>query len=279
MPCPGLGPCESWDLDLSCVLVSGTLPDLCLGDGTPVPQSIIDSATLAASQLVWALTGRQFGVCEVTIRPCRRCANECCLPQFTGDSLSYGYPWYPFHQADGTWINIACPCENECSCTKLCEILLPSPVCSVEEVLIDGVIIDPATYRVDDFRKLVRVGDECWPRCNNLTLPDSEEGTWSVTLTYGKPIPEIVRLAAAEFAGELIKGCMGGPCKLPQRLSTITRQGVTVSFLDSFDMLQGGLTGLYLVDLAIKTFNPSRLTRRPAIWSPDAGPNWRVTGT
>lgn len=278
MPCPGTGPCESWDLDLGCCLVSGALPDPCLADGTTVPQSIIDSSVLAASQTVWALTGRQYGTCTVTIRPCRKCPNQCCIPGFYGD-YSFGYPWYPMHLADGTWVNVACPCEDECSCTKLCEILLPSPVCSVDEVVIDGVIVDPATYRVDEFRKLVRVGTDCWPTCNDLTKPDTEEGTWSVTVTYGRELPELVRLAAAEFACELIKGCVGAPCKLPQRLSSITRQGVTVSFLDSFDMLAGGLTGLYLVDLAIRTYNPHGLTRRPAVWSPDAGPHWRVTDT
>lgn len=275
MPCPGVGPCAVWDLDLSCCLTpSGTMPDPCLLEGQPVPQETINNAKLAASQLVWALTGRQFGCCSVSIRPCRKkCQESCCIPGIT-DS---GYPWYPVHQLDGTWTNVTCDCKDECSCNSLCEILLPDPVCYVEEVVIDGVIIDSSTYRVDEFRRLVRLGIECWPECNDLTKPDTEVGTWSVTLTYGRPPPQLVLLAAAEMACEIIKNCSGKACRLPQRVSSVTRQGISVSFLDDMAFLDKGLTGLYFVDLAARTWNPNQLMRRPTVYSPDSVNQWRVT--
>lgn len=272
MPCPGVGPCEVWTLDLSCCLgPSGIFPDPCILDGEPVPQPIIDQAKLAASQLLWAITGRQFGVCEATIRPCRKkCEDICCLP--VG-----GFPWVPVHLPDGTWTNVACDCQGGCSCTKICEINIPYPACSVSEVKIDGVVVDPATYRIDNFRKLVRVGEECWPICNALNLPDTEIGTWSVTLTYGKEVPEMVTLGAQEMACEIIKSCMGRPCKLPQRLQSITRQGMSATFLDPMEFISEGLTGLYFVDLAARTYNPRRLMRRPLVASPDSVDQWRVT--
>lgn len=276
MPCPGVGPCSAWDLDLSCCLVSGAIPDPCLSDGTLVGQEIIDSAILTASQFLWAVTGRQFGCCTVNLRPCRRqCEDECCLPSFSEGS----FPWLPVHQADGTWTNISCSCENSCSCSgsRLCEIMLPYPVCSVDEVIIDGEIVDPSTYRVDGFKNLVREGDGCWPTCNDLTKPPTEVGTWQVTMTYGRAVPELVKRAAAEFACELIKDCSGRPCRLPRNVTAITRQGITEVFADPNQFLQNGYTGITLIDLAIRAYNPNKIQRRPYVSSPDSDPGLRRT--
>ena len=276
MPCPGTGPCSVWPLDLGCCLTpSGTMPDPCLLDGQPVPETIIDSAKLAASQLLWAMTGRQFGCCTVSIRPCRKsCEEACCIPGLTDSGY---YPWMPVHQADGTWTNVTCDCRDQCSCTSLSEVNLPDPVCYIDEVRIDGIIIDSDTYKVDEFRKLVRLGALTWPTCNDLTKADTEEGTWSITVTYGRPVPELVLLGANEMACEIIKSCTGKACRLPQRISSVTRQGISVSFLDDMGFLDKGLTGLYFVDLAASTYNPKRLARRPAIYSPDSANQWRVT--
>jgi len=262
---------------------SGTLPDPCLFDGVPVPQEIIDRAKLASSQLLWALTGRQFGMCQVTIRPCRPCGNECCLPDFdfySLDGFGYGgYPYYPFHQADGTWINLSCNCQDSCSCTNLCEVQLPYPVCAVDEVRVDGDVIPAEWYKVANFERLIvtpAASGFCWPECNDLSKADTEIGTWSVTLTYGRPVPELVLLGASEMACEIIKSCIGAACKLPQRISSVTRQGVSVSFLDSMEFLDKGLTGLYYVDLAARTYNPNRLARKPAVYSPDYKGKWNI---
>lgn len=278
MPCPGEGPCSVYDLDLGCCLVSGALPDTCLNDGTPIPQTIIDNSVLAASQMLWALTGRRFACCTVDLRPCRRrCTDECCLPSFCGGAYGLGggcwgsSPWIPVLLPDGQWTNVSCGCQDACSCSfeQLCKVALPYPTCSVDEVIIDGVVVDPATYRVDEFRWLVREGSDCWPTCNNLTLPPTEVGTWQVTLTYGWPVPQLVLAAAAEFACELIKDCVGRPCKLPRNVTAVTRQGVTEVFPELSGFLQQGYTGLYLTDLAIRTYNPNKLMQRPLVYSPD----------
>lgn len=429
MPCPGVGPCEVWDLDLSCCLgPSANLPDPCMLEGNPVPQDVIDSAKKAASEFLWMKTGMQFGCCTVVVRPCRnKCQDECCIPGIGDSNYGYGtYPWYPVHLSNGDWTNISCGCKDQCSCTNLCEIDLPYPVCSVDEVKIDGLVLDDSEYIVHDFRKLVRIkspqpvlrdiiirtlqvgidtsGDQycfspnadsaigaapvansdcwtfidsnpefdfnsvksviakyddptgpeedgifqfadsngtwffptnsnpmtvgetrfsdprlngdrisitwngpgvgptynglsferlaeagsftvtnlslqpggCWPECNNLTLADTEVGTWSVTVTYGRPVPELVRRAANELACEFIKHCQGAPCRLPQRLSSVNRQGVSISFLDPMEFMGQGLTGIYAVDLAIKTYNPNGNMRRPVVYSPDVAKKWTV---
>lgn len=275
MSCPGEGPCSTWPLDLGCCLVSGGFPDVCLGDGTPVPTVIVDQMKLAASQFLWAATGRQFSCCTVTLRPLciNQCPNDC-----TGLSDSgYGFPWFPSHQADGSWVNVSCNQQN-CTCVNLCEVPLPYPVCSVDSVVIDGVVVPDTEYSVTNFNKLIRAKDAgCWPKCNNLSLPNTEVGTWSVTVTYGKPIPELVKLAASEFACQLIKKCFGRPCDLPQRISSINRQGMSATFLDPMEFMKDGMTGIFIVDLAIKTYNPHKLYKKPTVVSPDSINRWAVT--
>src|SRR5687768_6363018 len=116
MPCPGEGPCEPWDLDLSCCLVSGGFSDPCLGDGSPVPQVIVDQMILAASQFMWRKTGMQFGCCSPTIRP--MCPNRCDNPCPDGGS---GFPWTPVHLASGEWTNVTCPSKDNCACVEMCD--------------------------------------------------------------------------------------------------------------------------------------------------------------
>lgn len=288
MPCPDNGPCSPFvvQADLCCLSPSGMFPDPCLSDGTPIDQALIDNSIMAASELLWAETGRRYGTCEVKIRPCRQTCNPCPGMDFynTGDFFwGSGMAWAPY-LSSGVWYNVPpCGCPGQCGCNKLCEIALPTPVCSIEEVKIDGVIVDPNTYRVDDFETLVRTpsvtGNECWPTCQDLEKDDTEEGTFSVTLTYGRPVPALLKAATAELACQLLKACVGQPCQLPQRISSISRQGVTIGYIDPQEFWKDRRTGVYIVDLAIQTFNPHRLTRRPQVYSPDAGPRWRVTDT
>lgn len=285
MACPQNGPCLPFatEADLCCLApTGGAFPDPCLTGGQPVPQTTIDNALQAASELLWAATGRRYGVCEVTIRPCRKDCNPCPGTDFF-DVNNFGYGFnFPFapYLIDGIWFNLPpCNCPGSCGCTPLQEINLPYPVCNVSEVKIDGVALPVASYRVDEFRKLVRLDGEPWPTCQNLELADTEVGTFSITLTYGRPVPALLIQATAALACEFIKACVGAPCQLPQRISTLSRQGVTVGFIDPQEFWRDKRTGIYLVDLAVDTLNPHRLTRRPTIYSPDMGSNWRRTDT
>lgn len=279
--CPGTGPCSPWDATLACLDDTGDLADSCI-DGITVPPVVLASSVLSASQVTWALTGRQFSTCDVTIRPCRRSQmND--WPLFNDWTGWGGWPgawpgWsgpWPV-MIDGAWFNLGCGCGSSCSCRSICEVALPYPVCDVNEVVIDGVVLDPTAYRVDNFRMLVRTDGECWPICQNMALDDSQVGTWSVSLTYGKEPPQLALDAAGELACELMKARLGQTCRLPQRMSSLTRQGITMSFLDPMTFFKDGRTGLYMMDLAIRTFNPKMLARAPGVFSPDVA-GWRVT--
>ena len=52
------GPC-TWPLDLSCV-----------ADWETFPPAVQSAATAWATYILWSLTGRRYGPCSITIRPC-----------------------------------------------------------------------------------------------------------------------------------------------------------------------------------------------------------------
>lgn len=465
MGCPATGPCEPFitELDLCC-LITGAFPDPCIVDGQPIDQTKVDAALQAASELMWAATGRKFGTCTVKLRPCKQgggcnpCEGGGEIPFFGAGEFGYGFgsafPWYP-QLLNGVWTNISCnSCAGQCGCSKLCEIELPYPVCCITEVKLGGQVVPTEDYRVDDFRKLVKLdssgphtipdeitditlvdgiyapngglapkatfndrqtsfeftlnGDTgavvptfeffinanrysdsllfgifgadaqamgfapnqavtagatgstviagitvtftmvsggilhmspptgafagrdvadlntdpivvrfefsefiknivignnntgqdltgipagftdfvfgfdsgvCWPTCQNLALEDTNPDTFSVTVTYGREVPFLVKQGTAELACQFLKACVGAPCQLPQRISSMSRQGVTVGFLDTMSFLEKGRTGIYLVDLAINTFNPYRLLKQASVYSIDSQPKWRRTDT
>jgi len=63
-----------------------------------------------------------------------------------------------------------CP-TGDCSCSRLCEAILPGPVGGIVEVLLDGVALPPTAYRVDNGNRLVRTDGDCWPACQDMAAP------------------------------------------------------------------------------------------------------------
>lgn len=242
------GPCQNWPP------ICDDFPD----DPTPEQQTLIDNAVQAATEALWERTHRRFGLCTIKLRPCR----EDCWPSFpTGWHNLSGLSW-PFPVlVGGNWINIACGyCSGSCSCSQLSQVVLPSPVAEVTEVKVDGVILDPSAYRVDDWRFLVRLDGDEWPRCNDLRLADTEAGTWSVTASYGEMVPTLGSFAVGQLANEIYKACpggAGGSCLPTATVRQVTRQGVTTVHFDAETAFAKGKIGLYFPDLFIATYNPS----------------------
>ena len=160
------------------------------------------------------------------------------------------------------------------------------PVREILEVKIDGVVIDPSTYRLDGWRWLVRMRDIAepetevfWPSCQILDLPDTEAGTFAITYRYGQDPPLAGQHAAAALACEFYKACDGGgagDCEIPSTAVRVTRQGVTIDKTDAIDWflerrgVRGWKTGILLVDAFLNAVNPGVMRRRPITWSPDA---------
>lgn len=260
MPLPP-GVCEVWDPTWTCKLPTSAY-------------SVSGVAAQAATEVLYSLSGRQFGLCTRIVRPCR----IDCLENLYGSPLWFdirggGGGTYPLPALiGGRWYNLICwNCGDGCSCKEISEARLPGPVYDVTTVKVDGVELTAGTdYRVDDWRKLVRLGGEVWPLCNDITLADTEVGTWSVTYRQGTPVPPLGQMAVAELATEFAKllAC-DDSCALPKPVQSIARQGVQVTFLDPNEIFADGRTGLYLSDLFIQTYNPAKLRRRSRAYDVD----------
>lgn len=246
------GPCNwSLTIDADCCPSWATLP---------VAQQT--RAITYATNIMWAATGRRYGLCENVIRPCGldRVCGSC------GSWNSYSGFLRPF-TVDSLWRN--CGCGGLCDCAPLCQIKLPSPVANVSQVVVDGIIIAASSWRVDDNQWLVRTDGLCWPECQDYDVDVPAVGTLQVSYDRGDPIPDAVLDAASTLACEFAKACAGLPCRLPNRMTTLTRQGVTVSFVDIDRLLARGLTGIVEVDQIITAFNPYALKARPFVYSYD----------
>lgn len=251
-----------------------SLPDGWLGDALadPVVPPHADRATFEqmAADFLWRWTGRSLGVCDVSIRPCRNNLSLGGGPttfEGRGPTLGGGTPWTPV-LLRGEWWNIGCGgCGfDACGCDGPESILLPGPVASVSEVIIDGVTLAPSEYRVDGNRLIRLVG--AWPTGQFLSLPDGAEGTWSVTYQRGIEVPVGGQIAAGVLAVELFRAACGDSgCGLPKRFQSITRQGVTVAMLDSFEDIDKGHTGIFLIDSWIASMSVP--LRRSSVYSPD----------
>lgn len=271
-PEPSIGPCQPWCEPQD---VIDCCPDIATSD-----TALIESAALAASQILFPMSGRQFaGVCEQTVRPC---AAGCgCWAAWMFPGLSPGAPQFPvgswgwWGPGSGGWGWGS----SGCGCSCLSQALLPGyPVVEITEVKIDGVVLAADEYRLDSWRWLTRMADpvtnepQFWPGCQRLDLPDTEVGTWSASYTYGMLPPLIGVKAAAQLACEILKACGGGECELPTGTIQVTRAGLTVlkePFLIWGRRKDGNwATGLPLVDLFLSAVNPSGLKRRPVAWSP-----------
>lgn len=180
-------------------------------------------------------------------------------------------PWMSPYLDAGVWRNCLCP--GPCSCRASCEVPFPGPVASVSEVKVDGVVVTADAYRLDVDRGityLVRVDGDCWPRCQDMDLADTEAGTMSVTYVPGEVLPLSGAAATGRLAAEFVKQCQGGDCALPDQLVSLSRNGVEVQVADPATMLDAGLTGVESVDLWIRSVNPHRQAQRSRAYSPDA---------
>lgn len=225
--------------------------------------ALFDTVAEQASDLLFEISGRLYaGECGPrTVRP--DCESCWCGYQVLSRGHIVG-PWdhgYPLDLCN------SCLLACEPSLVKLAGV----PVRDITEVLIDGAVLAATEYRLFNDRYLQRLNNARWPRTQNLTLADTEDGTWSVTYTYGEDPPDLAVSAAAQLACELYKECSGDACVLPRGVTRLTRQGVTIDKLafTSWSFRDGRwATGMALVDAFLSSVNPSGLQRRPVFWAP-----------
>lgn len=100
-----------------------------------------------------------------------------------------------------------------------------------------------------------------------------------ITYSYGTPPPAAGRMAARALAIEFAKlwGGRADECELPDRVTQVTRQQVSWTILDNQDFIADLRTGVYSVDLFLKTANPGGARQRAKVFSPDIPRGRRVT--
>jgi hypothetical protein len=133
---------------------------------------------------------------------------------------------------------------------------------------VDGTLIDPLEYYLGDHSTIYGTPNASW-------TPTSVE----VSYTYGSPAPTAGQAAARILAKELVKLYEDDDtCALPQRVTSVTRQGVSFTILDDQAFIDELKTGLYAVDLFLKSVNPDKARARARVFSPDVPRARRITG-
>lgn len=243
------GPCEAWAFDMPCDVVD-------------VDPGVLALVKEAATFVLWSRSGRRYGTCTLMLRPSTVCA--------------YGSGWprwgagYTPRLRDGVWVN----CTDGCDSTKGVYLGGPVPVASIEQVLIDGAVLDDEVYRwVEGSQILYRVDGADWPTKQDVALAETEVGTWAIEVKVGLDVDPLGLMAAGEVACEILKATKpGSDCKLPSRVTGLTRQGVSLSFATPTEIAESERLGLELADLWLDSVNPDRLRCDSQVWSVDRMP-------
>jgi hypothetical protein len=250
-----------WPVDPACLSA----------DWEAMDQAVQDRALALASATLTRLTGYRVGGCPVTVRPCKAgCAAATTRPSYLDMAGAYGSSGFWPHIEGGVWVN-SCGCAGDCSCGPECRIALPGPVGRVDEVKVDGAVIPASDYRIDSNNVLWTGTGECpFPVCQDMSLPDTEVGTFSVTYLNAWPVDSLGAYAAGIMAMEFAKACIGSnKCRLPAGVTSISRQGISIEI--AAGSFPSGFTGIREVDAYIALYNPQPLRQAPQVWSPDIG--------
>ena len=122
-----------------------------------------------------------------------------------------------------------------------------------------GKILDPSSYYLVDHSTIHVVAGTPWTPCNT-----------EITYSYGTPVPISGKMAARTLAMEFAKLWAGDDdCALPQRVTSVSRQGVSYTILDNQEFIQELRTGIYVIDLFLKTVNPDNARKKAKVFTPD----------
>lgn len=238
-------------------------------------------ALLYASRRIFEASGRVYtGCCEATIRPCRsRCEPGSTLAGSLPDELLHLFPpavpTVVGEDANGPllmncWL---CSCDADpCSCRNRSRLEIPLvPVRSIEEVSIDGTVLDASAYRLRPGTNIVvRLDGEAWPTCQDPDGADDADGVWWLRVRYGYDLPPEAEPLVAAYACQLTKRCLGGDCDLAPEVRVISRPGVEYAVMDT-EYRSRGLTGYGPVDDWILLLRGGHTTVHPRMYVPKVG--------
>ena len=224
-------------------------------------------ACKSASGILWSLSGRKYsGVTTVTERYV--CQNRVFR-------LGASVNTYQALLLDGAVFNIPSD-EFDNFNDRVVDGLSPEsrirlrgrPVTKIHEIRTrSGLVLDPSSYYLVDHSTIQAAMGVPWTPCN-----------LEVTYSYGTYPPAMGKMAARTLAIELAKLWSGDDdCALPQRVSTVSRQGVSYTLLDNQDFIDEMRTGIYAIDLFLKSTNPDKARAKSRVFSVDVPRGRRYT--
>jgi hypothetical protein len=223
--------CTPWPIRWTCDIPFEDEPEL------------VDIAVSAAQDILFGLSGRRYGICEVTEEyrpPC-----DDCLPPYVGD-FGPGVEYQLGRQ------------RRDC-----CKIhLMRQPVRAITSVEVDGVALDDDEFTLD-LNVLRRVG-ACWP-CGD----GCDEAPVKVSYEWGLDVPPLGELAMGEVACEILRAMKRLDCRLPANAVRIDRQGVSIELEPLQSLYAMNRLGLPIADQFLRAVNPHRLQSRSVVYSPD----------
>jgi hypothetical protein len=224
--------CAEWEIQWACN-VDAEDPDK------------LDNVRLAAQELLWAMSGRRYGLCTVTEGYRLPCTSPCYVPW--ADDFGPGVEYrLGFDQR-----------------RRCCAITLhQQPVRGIVDVTVFGDVLSPDDYYLGR-GILYRIG-ECFPCDDECDVPPVQ-----VTYSYGIDPPVLAKLALGELACEMLRALDGADCRLPSNAISVTRQGVTVDLGDLQTLFEQNRLGLPICDEFLRMTNPDKLRQRSQVFSPD----------
>lgn len=218
-----------------------------------------EEACRVATYLLWAMSGRKFtGETIVTERyTCTLRNNRMGPSTRTNSPVLFGGDVYNIPSGDyDEYSELTADGMSPDSRIRL----RGRPVTKIHSIRNrTGSVIDPANYYLVDHSTIHIKAGTPWTPCNT-----------EVTYSYGTPVPVAGRMAARKLALEFARLWSGDEmCELPQRVTSVSRQGVSYTILDNQEFIDELRTGLYEIDLFLKTTNPDNARRKSKVFSPD----------
>lgn len=218
-----------------------------------------EEAVRTASYLLWAMSGRKFtGETTVTERyTCTLRNNRMGPSTKTNSAVLFGGDVYNIPSGDyDEYSELTADGMSPDSRIRL----RGRPVIKIHSIRNRlGKVLDPSSYYLVDHSTIHVKAGTPWTPCNT-----------EVTYSYGTPVPAVGKMAARTLAIEFIKLWSGDDdCALPQRVTSVTRQGISYTILDQQEFIDELRTGLYVIDLFLKTTNPDNARRKSKVFSPD----------
>lgn len=200
-----------------------------------------------ATEVLYGLTGNRWpGVQTDTVRPCT-----------------------PLH-ASGASAWCGCSGPSFCSCGGASMVELPgAPAVAVTSVHVDGAQLATSAYKLVANHLVRTEPGKRWPCCQDLTVAGTAAGGWQVVYTWGEAPPTAGVMAAAALACELWRAkASPEKCRLPKRVTTVARQGLSFAVLDPLTVFTDGMTGLPEVDLWLGSLRQARKNRPSTVMVP-----------